>query len=62
MIAGAGFAKMAWDLAQHRTHLSTNLRPRSRERASYYIEGPSKEFYRILDQAWQERGRPRVYL
>jgi hypothetical protein len=53
MIAGYGFAAMAWQEAQRLTYaVGPRERPASRYAASNYLcGGPSSEYYRILDRA-----------
>jgi hypothetical protein len=53
VIAGGGFALMAWALAQHRTHISRLGHVLDRPHAELLPHGgaPSREFYRILDKA-----------
>lgn len=57
MIAGIGFVRMAWELAQSRTHelRSAGFKyPRDRNATDRFADnpGPSAEFYRITDNAW----------
>jgi hypothetical protein len=56
VIAGAGFALMAWDLAQQRTwfkSFTADCGPRQRDELGFlYSGGPSTEFYRLIDAAW----------
>jgi hypothetical protein len=51
IIAGAGFAMMAWKEAHRRTGYSPQARVLDRICASIVPNGPSAEFYRILDSA-----------
>lgn len=60
MIAGAGFAMMAWRLAQIRVAGRVIYSPR---RGPYQrgISSPiSAEYYRIIDAAWAHRNASRV--
>lgn len=50
MIAGAGFAMMAWRLAQTRHSFSGFLWPRPRELVGHG-ENRHAEYYRIIDNA-----------
>lgn len=50
MIAGLGFARMAWELAQRRTH--GGLPEPMRRDSCGGPDMPSAEFYRITDAAW----------
>lgn len=50
MIAGAGFALMAWELAQKRTHRSYMRNPLSHDSRHGHL--PTYEYYRICDRAW----------
>lgn len=50
MIAGYGFARMAWELAKNRTG-SYPDKP-SKQWAARDIRGASHEYYRILHSAW----------
>jgi hypothetical protein len=50
MIAGAGFAMMAWRLAQHRRWFKDYVGPLERHQLGK-TDGPSTEYYRILDRA-----------
>lgn len=50
MIAGAGFARMAWRLAQERTRPSTIPWPHKHAAAQCW-NGPSAEYFQIIDRA-----------
>jgi hypothetical protein len=55
VIAGLGFARMAWELAKHRYPLRFNLSPDApgcREFAAATPGAATWEFYRITDNAW----------
>lgn len=52
MIAGAGFAMMAWELAQLRTYRTWISCPPPRHAVDMRRKGnPVVEYYRILDEA-----------
>jgi hypothetical protein len=58
MIAGGGFAMMAWRLAQERTRQQLNPWPLGRGWAELCGRGPTYEYYRICDKAanlWEFR-------
>lgn len=50
MIAGIGFVRMAWELAQQRTSSRPERLPH-RHAAAQTWNGPDAEFYRIFDEA-----------
>jgi hypothetical protein len=69
MIAGIGFAMMAWKLAQLRTYDQTlragyvrDIGPWPRDMLNPNHHGPSLEYYRIIDRAYGFRHlHPRDY-
>ena len=62
IIAGAGWAQMAWKRAQDRIYRkNTGVIERRLVILGANI-GPSAEFYRLCDIAWRERGKARVSL
>lgn len=63
MIAGAGFARMAWELAWRRgmpmfpNEWRNGHYPEPRDTADIVTLPASHEYYRILDRAWEEGWR-----
>jgi hypothetical protein len=51
VIAGCGFARMAWKLAHHRTDYPLQRVLLDRLCARIVPQGPSAEYYRIIDAA-----------
>jgi hypothetical protein len=57
MIAGIGFARMAWELAKSRTYDyygNDQIKPATRSWANVFTNSPTAEYYRIIDRAWSE--------
>jgi hypothetical protein len=52
MIAGIGFAMMAWELAQSRFGKHPDVVVPHRRIESYFLSASENEYYRILDDAW----------